>query len=132
METKADWHRNPECPTMLGWHCKTFDNNSGVVLERNPYYWCVMPNGDQLPYLDEIRFTLISDPQAGLLQVQQGSVDYCHGPFNQIALTDVETLRSGATEAGAEVPAGRIARVQPGRGPQGGLFQHRRTDHGNP
>ena len=55
METKADWHRNPDCPTMTGFRCKSFDNTSGVVLERNPYYWCVMPNGDQLPYVDEIQ-----------------------------------------------------------------------------
>src|SRR5690606_22064303 len=82
---------------------KSFDNDSSVVLERNPYYWCVMPNGDQLPYLDEVRITLVSDAQAGLLRVQQGSVDYCHGPFNQIALTDVEGLRNSTEQAGTEV-----------------------------
>ena len=86
METKADWHRNPDCPTMTGFKCKSFDNTKGVVLERNPYYWCVMPNGDQLPYLDEIQINVVTDAEAGKLQVQQGSVDYCHGPFNQITL----------------------------------------------
>ena len=70
MSTKADWHRNPDCPTLTGWRCKTFDNNSGVVLERNPYYWCIAPNGDQLPYLDEIQISVITDPEAGKLQIQ--------------------------------------------------------------
>jgi peptide/nickel transport system substrate-binding protein len=103
METKADWHRNPDCPVMIGWRCKSFDSDSSVVLERNPYYWAVMPNGDQLPYLDELRFTLNTEAQTGLLKVQQGAVDYCHGPFNQIALTDVETLRGSTEQAGTEI-----------------------------
>ena len=103
MEQKADWHRNPDCPTMTGFKCKSFDNNKGVVLERNPYYWCVMPNGDQLPYLDEIQISVTSDAEAGKLQVHQGSVDYCHGPFNQIALNDVQGLRDSAEAADTEV-----------------------------
>ena len=58
MESKADWHRNPDCPTMTGFRCKSFDNTKGVVLERNPYYYAVMPNGDQLPYVDEIQINV--------------------------------------------------------------------------
>ncbi|HEY9293233.1 MAG TPA: ABC transporter substrate-binding protein, partial [Microlunatus sp.] len=103
MQTKADWHRNPDCPTMIGYRCKSFDTNKGVVLERNPYYWCVMPNGDQLPYIDEIQFSVVTDPETGKLQVQQGSVDYCHGPFNQISLQDVQGLRDSAAKAETEL-----------------------------
>ncbi len=103
MESKADWHRNPDCPTMTGFRCKSFDNTSGVLLERNPYYYAVMPNGDQLPYVDEIQIKVINDAEAGKLQVQQGSVDYCHGPFNQITLQDVQGLRDSADRAGTEV-----------------------------
>ncbi|QDP98430.1 ABC transporter substrate-binding protein [Microlunatus elymi] len=103
MQTKADWHRNPDCPTMIGYKCKSFNSDKGVVLERNPYYWAVMPNGDQLPYIDEVQFTVFSDPEAGKLQLQQGSVDYCHGPFNQITLQDVQGLRDSADKAGTEV-----------------------------
>ena len=103
MESKADWHQNPDCPTMIGYVCKSFDNNKGVVLERNPYYWCVMPNGDQLPYIDEIQFSVVTDPEAGKLQVQQGSVDYCHGAFNQILLADIQGLRDSAADAGTEL-----------------------------
>ncbi|HEY9291871.1 MAG TPA: ABC transporter substrate-binding protein [Microlunatus sp.] len=103
METKGDWHRNPDCPTMTGFKCKSFDSNKGVVLERNPYYWCVMPNGDQLPYLDEMQISIVTDPEAGKLQVQQGSVDFCHGNYNQIALNDVQGLRDSASKANTEV-----------------------------
>ena len=103
METKGDWVRNPECPTMTGYKCKSFDNTKSLVLERNPYYYVVMPNGDQLPYIDEIQISLVSDAEAGKLQVQQGSVDYCQGGFNQITLNDVQGLRDSASKAGTEV-----------------------------
>jgi peptide/nickel transport system substrate-binding protein len=103
METKADWVRNPDCPTMTGWKCKSFDNTKGLVLERNPYYYVVMPNGDQLPYIDEIQFTVVSDAEAGKLQVQQGAVDYTHGSHNQITLNDVQGLRDSAERAKTEV-----------------------------
>ncbi|HEX2856289.1 MAG TPA: ABC transporter substrate-binding protein [Propionibacteriaceae bacterium] len=91
-EQKADWKRNPDCPTLTGYKCKSFDNNSGIVLERNPYYWVVNTNGDQLPYIDEIQFGMQTNAQTIKLQVQQGSVDFCMGQFNQIGLADVSTL----------------------------------------
>ena len=103
METKADWIRNPDCPTMTGFKCKSFDNTKSLVLERNPYYYVVMPNGDQLPYIDEIQISAVSDAEAGKLQVQQGSVDYCQGGFNNITLNDVQGLRDSADKAGTEV-----------------------------
>ena len=40
-EQKSDWIRNPDCPTLTGYKCKRFDNNKGVILERNPYYYAV-------------------------------------------------------------------------------------------
>jgi peptide/nickel transport system substrate-binding protein len=103
MESKADWHRNPDCPTLLGYKCKTFNSNKGVVLERNPYYWCVMPNGDQLPYIDEIQFSVVSDPEAGKLQIQQGSTDFLHGNFNAITLNDVQGIRDSGSKADTDL-----------------------------
>ncbi|HVX45314.1 MAG TPA: ABC transporter substrate-binding protein [Mycobacteriales bacterium] len=91
-EQKADWIRNPDCPTLTGFKCKSFDNNSGIVLERNPYYYVVSKEGNQLPYLDTIRFKLFQNPEVIKLQVQQGAVDYCQGNFNQIDLSDVSAL----------------------------------------
>jgi peptide/nickel transport system substrate-binding protein len=91
-EQKADWMRNPDCPTLTGFKCKSFDNNKGVVLERNPYYYVVTEDGDQLPYLDEINFTLQQNAQVIKLQVQQGKVDFLHGVDNQVDLSDVSTF----------------------------------------
>ena len=73
------------------------------MLERNPYYYAVMPNGDQVPYIDEIQINVVSDAEAGKLQVQQGAVDFCMGYFNQITLNDVQGIRDSADRAETEV-----------------------------
>lgn len=91
-ETKADWRRNPDCPTLTGWRCKSFNNNTGSVFERNPYYYVVTPDGDQLPYIDTITWTAVQNAQSILLDIQQGKVDYCHGPSCNILLAQVSTL----------------------------------------
>jgi peptide/nickel transport system substrate-binding protein len=102
-ESKTDWARNPDCPTMTGFRTKSFDNNKGVVLERNPYYWAVTKDGDQLPYLDEIAIDVIQDAQVGKLRVQQGNVDFCMGYFNQISVSDVSALMQNRERAHTDV-----------------------------
>ena len=102
-ENKTDWMRNPDCPTMIGYKTKSFNNNTGVILERNPYYWCVTKDGDQLPYIDEIVINTVQDAQVGKLQVTQGKTDFMMGYFNQIDLSDVSTLQQSKQKAGTEV-----------------------------
>jgi peptide/nickel transport system substrate-binding protein len=102
-ENKTDWMRNPACPTLIGYKTKSFDNNKGVVLERNPYYWAVSKDGDQLPYIDEIVINTVQDAQVGKLQVTQGKTDYCEGVNNQIDLSDVSTLQQSKQKAGTEL-----------------------------
>jgi peptide/nickel transport system substrate-binding protein len=102
-EQKADWMRNPDCPTMTGFRTKTFDNNTGLVFERNPYYWAVTKDGDQLPYLDEIAIDTVQDAQVCKLRVQQGKVDFCMGYFTQIDVSDVSTLMQSRQKADTDV-----------------------------
>ncbi len=102
-ETKTDWMRNPDCPTLLGYKCKSFDNNSGFVLERNPYYWAVTAEGDQLPYVDEIIVDVVQSADVGKVQVQNGKVDYCNGTAVQIDLSDVSTLHGSLEKAGTQI-----------------------------
>jgi peptide/nickel transport system substrate-binding protein len=47
-----------------------------VSYERNPYYWKVDAEGNQLPYLDYLRFLVVADPQAQLLNLTSGDVDF--------------------------------------------------------
>ncbi|MBR8640588.1 ABC transporter substrate-binding protein [Streptomyces tuirus] len=102
-EQKADWKRNPDCPTLLGYRCKSFDSNSGMVLERNPYYWVVNTNGDQLPYIDEIRVSMQANQETIKLKVQQGQVDFLQGLPNKIGIGDVSTLSRDKDRGGYDI-----------------------------
>jgi len=46
------------------------------VHERNPYYWKVDPEGNQLPYIDKIVTTFVQDPEVLNLKFASGEVDY--------------------------------------------------------
>ena len=45
-------------PTMGGWVTAEYRPDDIVVLRRNPYYWKVDSDGNQLPYLDEMQYRL--------------------------------------------------------------------------
>ncbi len=56
-EDKRDW-RNPEMPRLWPWVMKEPPPAMPIVLERNPYYWKVDPEGNQLPYIDRMTFEI--------------------------------------------------------------------------
>ncbi|MGW5359233.1 ABC transporter substrate-binding protein [Actinopolymorpha pittospori] len=102
-DDRADWARNPACPTMTGWRLTSYQEGRSLVFERNPYYWCVAPDGAQLPYIDTITVSAVTDPQVRKLQVTEGRVDYCHGPFVGIGLPDVSALKQATERSGIDV-----------------------------
>jgi peptide/nickel transport system substrate-binding protein len=55
---------NPERPTMAAWVPTSRASDQIFTLRRNPYFVGVDPSGNQLPYLDEVRFTFFADIQA--------------------------------------------------------------------
>lgn len=68
------WLRNPELPVLFPW--KTEDPREDMhVLVRNPYYYKVDPEGNQLPYIDKIVHTRVMDAQTTLLKIFSGEVD---------------------------------------------------------
>ena len=69
-----------------------------VVLERNPYYWKVDPEGNQLPYLDGIKFVITGGADATMLKFRNGELDvYAPRP------EDLSTLIAEAEQKGFEV-----------------------------
>ncbi len=52
-----------------------YDVDQQVVLERNPYYWKVDPNGVQLPYFDQFVFLIVPDQNTAFLKFQAGETD---------------------------------------------------------
>ncbi len=47
---------NPECPRLWPWVPRTFSDNAPYVFVRNPYYFAVDPEGNQLPYIERLQF----------------------------------------------------------------------------
>jgi peptide/nickel transport system substrate-binding protein len=72
---KATPASNPERPTMAAWMPVTRISDPVFTLHRNPYYIGVDTAGDQLPYIDEVRFTYFADQQALNLAAIGGDFD---------------------------------------------------------
>ena len=54
---------------------KTIKESETVILERNANYWDVDQHGNQLPYLDGIKFSFIKEKKAELLEFKKGNLD---------------------------------------------------------
>ena len=66
---------NPERPTMAAWAPSSRISDPIFTLKRNPYFIGVDKDGNQLPYIDEVRFTYFADAQALNLAAIAGNFD---------------------------------------------------------
>ncbi|MEL7339926.1 MAG: ABC transporter substrate-binding protein, partial [Bacteroidota bacterium] len=55
---RSSFHQNPELPTLNPWLLTSAYpiNDVAITAVRNPYYWKIDPDFNQLPYIDEIVF----------------------------------------------------------------------------
>jgi peptide/nickel transport system substrate-binding protein len=68
---------NPELPRVHAWQLvEPYGVGTRVRFTRNPYYWKVDPKGNQLPYIDEVLFNVVEDPEVLLLQASSGEIDF--------------------------------------------------------
>jgi peptide/nickel transport system substrate-binding protein len=66
-----------EAPRLYAWVLtQPFGFGTRVVAERNPYYFKVDTEGNQLPYLDRVTFEVLEDPQVLLAKVIGGEIDF--------------------------------------------------------
>jgi peptide/nickel transport system substrate-binding protein len=65
-----DW-QNPDAPRLWPWTVTVPPPARTIVLERNPYYWKVDPQGNQLPYIDRLTFEIF-DPETINLKAISG------------------------------------------------------------
>ncbi|MGH3501764.1 MAG: ABC transporter substrate-binding protein [Nocardioidaceae bacterium] len=92
-DAKLDFLLNPECPTLTGWMVTSYKEGRTITWERNPYYWCVSKDGDQLPYVDTLLVNRVGQAEVAKLQIQRGKFDYVHGPFVPLILSDVSAIK---------------------------------------
>ena len=88
---------NPERPHVGAWHLTSAVEGSSTraTAERNPYYWKVDTEGNQLPYVDEIVFDVM-DKTALTLRAANGELDL---QYMYLGFQDMPVLTDGQ-EAG--------------------------------
>jgi peptide/nickel transport system substrate-binding protein len=95
-------HRtNPDCPTLNSWMVTRYEPSQRQVWERNPYYYAVDTEGNQLPYIDGIDAEFVEDSEVQKLKIMQGDIDWSH--FHLATLADVGTLRDNEDAGNYEV-----------------------------
>lgn len=95
-QTKSNFN-NPDLPRMSGWYQTVFEDGKRTVWERNPYYWCVDSEGQQLPYIDSIEIAYVADKETEKLAYLNGQVDHAH--FHTQTLADIKDFKDGADKS---------------------------------
>lgn len=68
---------SPDMPTVNAWHIQTrYGEGSRMVAERNPYYFKVDEEGNQLPYLDRVVYDQVEDAEVIVLKALNGELDF--------------------------------------------------------
>lgn len=69
---------NVDKPVLSAWKVKVprGPNAEYALYERNPYYWQVDSEGNQLPYLDSVRFSFSENKEEMVLRASAGLTDY--------------------------------------------------------
>ncbi|EJX27041.1 extracellular solute-binding protein [Thermotoga sp. EMP] len=83
------WVMNPDLPVLLPWKVSKRSTEQLLVLERNPYYFKVDPEGNQLPYIDEVHFAYATEQQMIILKAISGEIDFQGRHFS----TNLETFQ---------------------------------------
>ena len=74
-KNRYSWALNPECPTMTPWRTVSPINTPTWGMERNPYFWQVDTDGNQLPYIDKLTMTLAENTEVANLRAIAGEYD---------------------------------------------------------
>lgn len=100
-DQKAIITDNPERPSMAAWvPFNSTVSDAEFVLRRNPYYIGVDTAGNQLPYIDEIRFRFFSDAETLNFAAVAGELDFQERHIN---MTNYPVLMQNSERGGYRV-----------------------------
>jgi len=91
---------NRDLPVVAPWKVVEPITGQLFTLERNPYYWAVDPQGNQLPYIDRITMQLTQNLEVLNLRAIRGDIDMQH---RHIQLAQVPVLKANAAKGGYRV-----------------------------
>jgi peptide/nickel transport system substrate-binding protein len=102
-DEKMDWRANPEAPVLNPWMPVEYEPGTRMILERNPYYYAVDTEGNQLPYIDYLDVTFIEDAEVGKLRVLAGEQEFCGRMCQAMPLSDLSLFRDAEETVGLKV-----------------------------
>ena len=86
---------DPDLPVLKPWTLGQVDEFGNKFYVRNPYYWKVDTEGNQLPYIDGQVRLLLGEPEVVILNVQAGTIDY---GFYNLEVSDLPVLKAGEAD----------------------------------
>ncbi len=73
--TKTDRFLNTDIPVLSAWKCVVPSTRPHMVLERNPYYWKIDIEGNQLPYIDRVDHEFVENIEIINMRAVAGQID---------------------------------------------------------
>lgn len=90
------WYEDPEYPSLYPWiTVQPLGTGTQIRLERNPYYWKVDAQGNQLPYIDSILGISYQDNESRTLAMLNGDLDFVKDPGNENRTLYYDALDEG-------------------------------------
>ena len=109
-DTRNWGYKDPERPVLGPWGLRDIDSTGNRYLIRNPYFFKIDPEGNQLPYADENATLVVENEEVVNLKSISGEVDYA-GIYTRL---DKYTLYKTNEEKGnyntvlAAIPRGEL------------------------
>ncbi len=85
---------NPECPSLSPWILQTHTATPPFAFVRNPYYWAVDVEGNQLPYIDQVLFEVKDERLLPISAIGEG----VHMQTRYVRFEDYTLLMDGRDE----------------------------------
>lgn len=92
----ARWYEYPEMPSLYPWiTVQPLGAGTQIRLVRNPYYWKVDEEGNQLPYVDSILGISYQDNESRTLAMLNGDLDFIKDPGNENRILFHDAMNEG-------------------------------------
>jgi peptide/nickel transport system substrate-binding protein len=106
LEAADKWYEVSGFPCLMAWCVESSSPGERIVFVRNPYYWKVDTEGNQLPYIDRLDVAIIQDEEIRTLEASQGKYEATFRASNNP--NDIPFLAEQAEANGYHLHAGAV------------------------
>jgi len=103
---KIAFHLNPDLPRVGAWLAKNKLSEEMFIMERNPYFFGVDEEGQQLPYIDKLTHRLFESNEVLNLWVTNGEIDM---QYRHMQEANLPLYKQGEAQGDYKVVLGVLA-----------------------